>query len=373
MSILTAIVHTDRQTFRIPPASKLKQRILAIKGFQIAIIGLILSMSLWGQVSSVNASSGWQSTNSTITEHPSISSGAISLQAEICPIEGDLVVGEGETCSLSPGTYSYDSITIENGGTIISEGDTGANTGVTIQAESVTIQAGGRMTADGQGFARGQGPGAGGVYSSWTGGGGHGGYGGRGTYADATGGDAYGSIFEPITMGSGAGNASNSGTGAGAIHLIVSDALAIEGSLTANGDPGTLTQRGGGAGGSIWIETATLSGSGSIQANGGNGGGEGGGGGGGRIAIYADANSYIGTVQAYGGTGYQIGGPGTVYWGAEDRLVVNNNGKSGRVATLEAGDYSFTLIQLTGNGHLDLRESSSSLICDTIQGDNTST
>jgi len=171
-----------------------------------------------------------------------------------------------------------------------------AGAGVTIEAGSLVIGSGARITADGLGYlggesgsigSSGRGPGGAGADVYHGAGGGYGGGGGT-TY----GGIAYGSVLEPLDLGSGGGdNADNSpggngGAGGGAIHIKVSGTLTLEGTISANGQDGVGGEQGGGSGGSLWIETEKLEGNGLVLARGGVGQGAGGGGGGGRIAIY---------------------------------------------------------------------------------------
>jgi len=106
--------------------------------------------------------------------------------------------------------------------------------------------------------------------------------------------------------------------GGGAVRLSVGGQLSLEGSVSANGNPGVQDDSGGGAGGSIWITAGALTGSGNLLAKGGDGdlfGG--GGGGGGRIAIYSPANTFSGFMNVAGGSGANDGQIGT--------LVVSTN------------------------------------------------
>ncbi|MGO8701708.1 MAG: hypothetical protein ACLQVY_28830 [Limisphaerales bacterium] len=203
-----------------------------------------------------------------------------------------------------------------------------AGTGVTIAAQSITVDAGGTISADGQGYAAGQGPGAG-IRATWAGGGGHGGMGGA---ANASGGGAYGSLTQPTELGSGGADAGN--PGGGAIRLVIAGSLQMNGTLTANAVH--YGNHGGGAGGSIWIEAGTLAGDGIIQANGGQGGNDNGGGAG-RIAAIYQVNNYSGTVTAWGGLNGQggsvIGGAGTIVWqcltNASSYVTLDNDGHVG--------------------------------------------
>ncbi|CAG0958724.1 hypothetical protein ANRL4_00531, partial [Anaerolineae bacterium] len=122
---------------------------------------------------------------------------------------------------------------------------------------------------------------------------------------------------EPIDLGSAGGSGESwgvhaGGNGGGAIQLVVTGTLTVDGVLSANG-LSSSTRAGGGSGGSLWITTGALAGSGVIQANG--GAGQGGGGAGGRIAIYYGGTLPISlTEQVVGGTGgVQAGGNGTIY------------------------------------------------------------
>ncbi|MFH1004832.1 MAG: hypothetical protein V1781_04990, partial [Bacteroidota bacterium] len=177
----------------------------------------------------------------------------------------------------------------------------------------------------GRGYDVATGIGAGNSISGYSGAGGagYGGIGGNGEDGGA-GGATYGSLTDPIDLGSGGG--SNiftdcwGGSGGGKISLISANTIIISGgaTLSANGKNGYNSNAGGGggggAGGSIYICTNALSGSGNIVSNGGNGAGNqpGGGGGGGRIAIYG-INTLSGTVTVNGGTGYNSGNVGTIY------------------------------------------------------------
>jgi len=100
--------------------------------------------------------------------------------------------------------------------------------------------------------------------------------------------ERYGSMTSPAHPGSGGAPArtssSSGGQGGGAIRLVVSNLLVLDGIVSADGGTGYATNSptGGGSGGSLWITAGTLSGAGSISACGGSGVNNGGGGGGGR-------------------------------------------------------------------------------------------
>jgi hypothetical protein len=131
--------------------------------------------------------------------------------------------------------------------------------------------------------------------------------------------------------------------------LAVSGALALNGSLSANGADALGQDGGGGSGGSLWLTVGTLSGSGGISANGGAGDlPNGGAGGGGRIALYYRTNSFTGAITAHGGQGATYGGAGTVYLSAQSssqatvpEVIVENGGWAGAstpLASLEGVD-----------------------------------
>ena len=187
----------------------------------------------------------------------------------------------------------------------------------TLTAGDLTIESGGHLTADRQGYpgvydTHGQGPGRG--LASWVGGGG-GGYGGAGgtSKGGGAGGGTYGSQPQPSDFGSSGGgdsDGSTGGAGGGAIRLIVTNALTLDGQVTANGGGGS-NHSGGGSGGSIWATAGILTGTGSFVANGGTGSGYGGGGGGGRVCVHVGINDFGGTMSVLGGSGYRAGGTGT--------------------------------------------------------------
>ncbi len=276
-------------------------------------------------------------------------------------------------------TVVLHNLVVTNSATLALSGQT------SISAANVTVAEGAAISVDGQGYGSQQGPGAG-TYSwdAGAGGGGHGGMGGIGGRG-VSGGDAYGSVYEPVTLGSGGGyrydHVDCGGGGGGAVHLVVHDTLWMDGVLSADGADGAAGGRGcgGGSGGSMWVEASTITGTGTIQANGGDGSGTtwlAGGGGGGRVAIYANAEAFDGTIRARGGSGHEYGGPGTVYLAnavGQGILEVDNGGHDGASAGLVAGTYAFDEIALTGYGHLTVFSPTSVLTLsnDTLVGDGT--
>ena len=185
-------------------------------------------------------------------------------------------------------------------GTLVPGGmHAGLGTGAVIRATNITVAAGGSISADGWGWV--VGPGAGTYNVS---GGSHGGRGGSNVK------DLYGSVTEPTSMGSG-----STGAGGGAMKLVVSSNLIVNGSLSANGIDNLYSD---GAGGSIWITGGgTLGGTGVIQAVGGYQGYGSTSGGGGRISI-DDTVTYAFKGNVWAGKNYN-GVPGTLYLPAAAR------------------------------------------------------
>jgi large repetitive protein len=154
-------------------------------------------------------------------------------------------------------------------------------------------------------------------------GGSHGGLGG--VYAGNGGGvpnPVYGDPRRPGALGAGGGAwGGNGGDGGGALHIVATDSVVVDGAIRANGGLSSGSASGEGAGGSVWIQTATFGGAGTVAADGGTAnGGNHTGGGGGRVAIYADAADASADLlaarraTAYGGDGYYgDGAPGTVF------------------------------------------------------------
>jgi hypothetical protein len=186
-----------------------------------------------------------------------------------------------------------------------------------VVVRDVVIEPGGSITLDGKGYAALAGFGRGITSNSVGSGGGYGGNGGASSLQP--GGASYGSALQPIDPGSGGGFgfgiSTNGSEGGGALRLSVVGALTLNGSISANGNPGLQDNAGGGSGGSIWISANVLTGAGEILATGGAGElSQGGGGGGGRIAIYSPANLFSGLVSAAGGDGFAGGEDGTIYY-----------------------------------------------------------
>lgn len=185
-------------------------------------------------------------------------------------------------------------------------------------SKNVSILSGAAISVNGKGFGQAGGPGAGHASINTGSGGGYGGPGGA-SGLGALGGATNGSATQPVDLGSGGGAGANTyfggSEGGGAIRLTVGGTLNLDGSVSANGNPGLQDNSGGGAGGSVWITAGALTGAGTISADGGSGElFSGGGGGGGRIAIYCPSNLFSGTLSAVGGSGFANGGAGSVIW-----------------------------------------------------------
>ncbi|MCK4946573.1 MAG: hypothetical protein KAS59_09965, partial [Alphaproteobacteria bacterium] len=235
-------------------------------------------------------------------------------------------------------TFTYNGIA--NGALIIDDGNLTVHTGANITQSAGTtlvvgtvnldIQTGGAtingtINVDSTGYQHSEGTGAG---TNASGGGSGAGYGGDGGYGNGiSGGSAYGSITEPINIGSGGGDASDyGGAGGGAVKLTIAGTATIAGTISSNGGTGQ-EGAGGGSGGSVYITTGTLAGDGTIIANGGNGyNSVCGGGSGGRIAMHYTTDSSTVSYEAYGGLAgastTRMGGAGTIY----TKAVAQSNG-----------------------------------------------
>jgi hypothetical protein len=245
---------------------------------------------------------------------------------------GDVTVTNGATLTIAGNTtHDLVSLTLGNGvtnGFIVAQGDTVNGTGVILNVDAnVHVYASSKIGADGQGYVALNGPGAGSSYQGA-------GYGGMG--GNTSGGDTYGSVLEPVNLGSGGGYSGNN-YGGGAIKMNIAGNLTNNGTISANGTA-NYANFGGGSGGSVWIHftggTSAWSGSGVIAAEGAtvSTGTIVGSGGGGRVAVTGYVSSdYTGAVQAYSGNGYSTarGAAGTVYLKSTSQsngaLKIDNN------------------------------------------------
>ena len=251
--------------------------------------------------------------------------------------------------SISPSTTAtYNSITVNNGGTLTIGGGSTINVtglvtvtgsssivlqsintsaqvsgqwagqGVTINAGSVQVDPGSSINADGQGYlggnCNGSGSGPGGGPRNCNNYGNGGSYGGLGGGPNQGGMSTYGSASAPVDLGSGGSGGYVSpvgGAGGGAVRLAVSGALTNNGTISANGGYGG-NESGAGSGGSVYVTTGTLTGSGVFLANGGGSQAAVLGGGGGRVAVYyASAGNFTGFTTSTA-AGAPQGGNGSV-------------------------------------------------------------
>ncbi|MFC1769397.1 LamG-like jellyroll fold domain-containing protein, partial [Nanoarchaeota archaeon] len=304
-------------------------------------------------------------------------------------------------------SMSFNVIIIENGGSITHAANTDSKTyWINITAVNLTIESGGSISTIGKGYTgsscqsgeddvlpgNGDGGGGGITANSATDGGGGAGYGGEGgdggyygTDNAGAGGSSYGSLTQPVDLGSGGSGGqaytqssyecTDGESGGGFIFLNISDTLNNSGIISSNGNNATNTTTGwyeaaggGGSGGSVYIIVSTISGDGSITADGGNGGsvdpasqggeGAGGGAGGGRIAIYYTSDSYTGAYTTYGGqrgiyseTGNgENAAPGTIYLkenGKTNFDLVIDNGANLPSPNTPLGSNNYTIDNLT--------------------------
>jgi hypothetical protein len=223
----------------------------------------------------------------------------------------------------------------------------GNGTGQTIVASSITIVSGGAMSADGEGFSGSPGgPGAPGTY--W--GASHGGSGGLGNNG------TYGSLTNPVELGS-VGDCCGA-NGGGAITIVSSGTVTVNGRLTADG----LGVFGGGSGGSLNITAVVLSGTGLISANGGTNTNVYPSGGGGRIGLNGvTTDNFSGSVEVKGGPNGDSAYPGyagTIYFNAARRnqLVLGGGGNlsSLRLGSDDSNDYTFSEIVVQSGGLLEI-------------------
>lgn len=203
--------------------------------------------------------------------------------------ESDMYVYRNTNCTLEPGYYEFESITIEPGGVLYIEGDSQGLSTTTVSASVVDVKSGGSIKGVGSGYQSG-GPGQATAANQ---GASHGGSGSGNPVSP------YGSITEPDSYGSnGYGATSTRGRGGGQIKLIIGEELTLNGDIDMSGQ-GSSTS--GGSGGSILVNTRILSGSGRMLAEGGSGGG-----GGGRISVTVnDTYQYPGVLSTAGDSNSQ--------------------------------------------------------------------
>lgn len=237
--------------------------------------------------------------NPFVISHSSVDvTGELVGAADVMVIENSRLLLYAQ--SYPSGTLTLDHVTISTGTLTLVSSDNGDadfnnDVGFTLLADTISVSSGGAIEANGRGYALTSGPGA------HVDGASHGGVGGGGL-------PVYGSVYEPATLGS----SGDGGRGGGAIHLIIANALLVDGAMQANGVQD-------GSGGSVWVETDIFNGSGIIAANGGSSSG-----GGGRVAVYA---SYYGDFDgnyaaSFGGGVCPVANcNGTVHLNSADPLL----------------------------------------------------
>jgi hypothetical protein len=251
----------------------------------------------------------------------------ISKDTILYPDEFNSLIIEGSEVILNPGEYSFENLILEDGGSLLLKSDPSLENfkGVYIKAENIDICDDCLLSANNQGYLAEEGPGKGKKAGSHGTGGS---YGGKGeNYGSQKSKEPYGSLSNPISLGSGGAG----GKGGGVIKIKVENKLTLDGKIFCNGE--NNSKYGGGSGGSINIETKNFYGEGEnalISSKGGNGNYNtgAGGGGGGRIAIYYNKNDFKGKIEAQGGIG--PGGPGTIYLKDKNKtlgnLIIDNKG-----------------------------------------------
>ncbi len=153
---------------------------------------------------------------------------------------------------------------------------------------NVFIAVGKGIDVDGMGYFRGTGPGAG---TSNNQGGTHGGEGHRAPATSL----CYGSVWEPVTLGSGGGGTQGR-AGGGAVYLEVAETATVNGAISANGQVSTSNDGHGGAGGSVFLRAGQVAGTGTLRANGSGTGHNASGGGGGRVAVIVTNDTSFGSL-----------------------------------------------------------------------------
>ena len=278
-----------------------------------------------------------------------VSTSTLTANAGVTITADTFTIGDSDANAGTVTTMTLDPTAVLDVTDFVISGSFGYYGDLSLNVTNMTLDSDSVISANGKGYAAAQGPGVGTLDGEYGGGGGHGGIGG--TQYNAVGGPRYGSALQPLTEGSGGNGAGASygGLGGGALHLVVTNTLIVNGTLSANGGAG-YSRGGGGAGGSILIETGTFAGAGTITANGGNGGdyyGIRAGGAGGRIAVYCNNNSFGGTLSVAGGTTGGQNGTVAVFDNTNPEDLNFDVGHSWR---FEPGDGPFVYNDMTMTG-----------------------
>ena len=264
---------------------------------------------------------------------------------------GNITIADGAMGYPNDPYLAVSNLTIGDGGLLVGSPQ-GTNLQVLVYS-NLEVSVDGAIAVDAQGYSEANGPGAGTNSSGDGSGGGYGGMGGD-SLSGAFGGSSYGSATQPIDRGSGGGAGSGplytgGSEGGGALRIDVAGTLNVDGSISANGNPGFQDNSGGGSGGSIWITASKVTGSGMISAEGGEGELYGGGGGaGGRVAIYQPnhgyhTNTFLGLASAFGADGAFFGDDGTVLFADVSAPQVVSQSPSGIVSNFVSTiDFQFS-------------------------------
>src|SRR5690606_32273927 len=189
----------------------------------------------------------------------------------------------------------------------------------------------------------------------------HGGLGGTSSVGVGQG-TAYGSIESPVTLGTGGAR----GAGGGAIKLVATGTLRVDGTVVADG--GISTSCGSyrsAAGGSLWLQAGTLVGNGYLFARGGDSTCSPSGGGG-RIAVHYGALTAGSTLldqghvsASAGGAPAYPGGAGTVFVKVTSEpygtLIVDNAELGNRTPTPTLTSLTLKALTLRRGGYLSVR------------------
>ncbi|WP_413585216.1 hypothetical protein [Bdellovibrio sp. HCB274] len=222
----------------------------------------------------------------------------------------------------------------------------------TYSFRNIYVDAAGSLSVQGLGSKKNLGSGKGICNGSDCSGGSYGGRGGAGGSATnvVNSGLTYGSTLEPQDTGSGGGVPATiysfGGEGGGAIKLVATGTITINGPIDADGMPAQVSagtgKPAGGSGGSVWIVAGNVAGNGTIQAVGGTG--VGGAGGGGRIAIhYSGTLSSSLTYNVNFGSGLS---PNATVGSVVIVDTANNNLYFPVTSTLTSGTYTYNNITI---------------------------
>ncbi len=252
----------------------------------------------------------------------------------------DVVIPAGVTVTNNGlGTYAINSLTITGTLTHAGNVNTEANKISLNVAGNVTVAAGGTINVKGKGYSwlnsTGYGPG----FSVGRCGAAHGGQGGSGIDG-SPGLTTYGSVTNPVSLGSGSGGRSGHASGSaggGAVRLVVGGTMTVEGGGSIDAEGNFVSDQSTAAGGSVNIAANAFSGTGTINAKGGAGGSNAGTGGGGRIALVAgsgDATQFdtLTITATAGAAAGRKGAAGTIYLKVPAQsygtLLVKNHGSA---------------------------------------------